>query len=274
MKEHPGMIHPVGAWVRYFTLFSWVCLWGGFGVVGAAAWAASPDAVSPTKSKVQYHKVLFLGNSITLHGPNPAIGWSGQWGMAASAKEKDYVHLVLHGLTRPKEPAPESKIMNIATFERQYATADVNAFLKEASGFGADLIIVAIGENVPKLDSAEAKVQFKNSLLKLLRGMQGNNKSTIVVRSCFWANKDKDQMLKEACQEVGGIFVDISSLGKDESNYARSERKIAHSGVAAHPGDKGMQAIAKAILEAIELENLQKRVEFRDRQSRLSNNGS
>ena len=46
-------------------------------------------------------------------------------------------------------------------------------------------------------------------------------------------------MLKQACGDVGGIFVDVGALGKDEANFARSERQFAHAGVAAHPGDKG-----------------------------------
>ena len=35
-------------------------------------------------------RVLFVGNSITLHGPRPQIGWTNNWGMAASARDKDY----------------------------------------------------------------------------------------------------------------------------------------------------------------------------------------
>ena len=39
-------------------------------------------------------RVTFVGNSITLHGVKPDIGWNNAWGMAASAKEKDYVHVL------------------------------------------------------------------------------------------------------------------------------------------------------------------------------------
>ncbi|MCX6910622.1 MAG: right-handed parallel beta-helix repeat-containing protein, partial [Verrucomicrobia bacterium] len=196
-------------------------------------------------------KLLFLGNSITRHGPKKDIGWSGNWGMAASAEEKDFVHLVARALGKTAGAAPELMIKNISEFERQYATFEAEAKLKDAFGFGADIIVVAIGENVPSLNSDEAKVQFAASLRKLLRGLKADKHPAFVVRSCFWPNQAKDQVLKQVCQEVGGSFVNIEQLSKDESNYARSERKFSHAGVAAHPGDKGMQAIGNAILRAI-----------------------
>jgi lysophospholipase L1-like esterase len=217
------------------------------GSPGPSSAAREPDA----HGKAIPIKLLFLGNSITLHGPAPAIGWSGNWGMAASAREKDYVHLVTGSLARTTGTAPEVLVKNIVDFERHCATFDAAAKLPDALAFKADLIIVAIGENVPSLDRDEAKDQFAKSLTKLLRALTADPHPTLIVRSCFWPNKAKDLILRQACASAGGIFVDISGLSQDEANYARSERPFKHSGVARHPGDRGMQAIAAAILEAI-----------------------
>ena len=47
---------------------------------------------SPKIGSLPAAQVLFPGNSITLHGPAPDIGWTGNWGMTASSQDKDYVH--------------------------------------------------------------------------------------------------------------------------------------------------------------------------------------
>ncbi len=203
----------------------------------------------------EVRKILFLGNSITLHGPSKKVDWSGNWGMAASAQEKDYVHLVTQALSKKDGRAPETLVKNIATFEREYAAYDASAQLKDAAAFGADLIVLCIGENVPNLATDAAKGQFKDGVVKMLNSVQAGRKPVIVVRSSFWANAAKDGALKQACADVGGIFVDISALGKDEKNFARSERPFKHAGVANHPGDAGMRAIADAIATAVKAQS-------------------
>lgn len=201
----------------------------------------------------RFAKVLFLGNSITKHGPKADIDWHGNWGMAATAEAKDYVHLVTAGLAQAQGKAPQIFVGNIAGFEREHAKPgyDLDKALADAAAFGASHIVIAIGENVPALTTDAAKATFKAQMQRLLAKLNGPQKPVIVVRSCFWANPAKDQILEETCKEVGGRFVNIAALSKDEANYARSERPYKHAGVANHPGDKGMQAIADAILQAL-----------------------
>ena len=203
------------------------------------------------RSDIKATRILFLGNSITRHPPLANIGWTNDWGMAASALELDYVHVLANSLAQLTGHKPEVLPANIADFERNFGTYDVNAKLKDQFDFKADLVIVAIGENVQALASEEAKTQFKTCFTTLLTALKNNGQPTLIVRSCFWADKTKDELIQRACAAAGGVFVDISALGKDESNYARSERSFTHAGVAAHPGDKGMKAIADALLNAI-----------------------
>jgi hypothetical protein len=196
-------------------------------------------------------KILFLGNSITWHGPNEQVGWSGSWGMAASAPEKDYVHLVTDALETHTGSRPEIKIANVAEFERNYARYDVDRELKELLAFDPDLVVLAIGENVPPLESEQARSQFRIGVRRILQGVLARRHPLVVVRTCFWADSAKDEILRQVCQEVGGIVVDAGVLGQDPTNAAGAEREFSHAGVAGHPGDKGMRALAEAIVQAI-----------------------
>ena len=196
-------------------------------------------------------KVLFLGNSITLHAPAPDIGWTGNWGMAATAEEKDFVHLLAADIAKTAGVPPRIMVKNIAEFERGYEGFDLAAGLKPELEFNADIVIVAIGENVPDPVDDDAKAKFAAAFARLLAALKEHGKPAIFVRSSFWPHAVKDGILQKAAADAGATFVDIGALGRDSANSAGSERKIEHAGVAGHPGDKGMRAIADAIFAAI-----------------------
>ena len=208
--------------------------------------------VSQAFAQAPFKKVLFLGNSITKHGPKADIDWSGNWGMAASAEAKDYVHVFTASLAQKQGSTPEILVKNIADFERAHQGYDFAAKLKEAIDFQADLIVLAIGENVPALKAAEDKTKFQEAVTKLLITLKEDRKPVILVRSCFWANVAKDEALRGACEAVSGIYVALSALSADKSLYGRAEREFKHAGVANHPGDKGMAAIAAALMKALD----------------------
>lgn len=202
--------------------------------------------------KLRVGKVLFLGNSITLHGPAPKIGWIGNWGMAASAEDKDYVHLLTSQIANAAGSKPEVKVKNIADFERRLTDYKLADELKDELAFEADIVIIALGENAASPKTDEAKAQFETAFQNLFAELKQHGQPTILVRSQFWQDAEKDRLMKKTCEAAGGTFLDISKLGFDETNYARSERKIEHAGVAGHPGDKGMQALSDALWKAIQ----------------------
>ena len=193
-------------------------------------------------------RVAFLGNSITLHAKAPQIGWTNEWGMAASAAERDYVHLVTKGIEQETGRKADVLVRNIADFERGFREYDITNGLGDVVGFAPDYLIVAIGENVPDLAAEADRLAYRKAVENLLGlFMRGQTRPNVVVRGVFWKNDAKDEQMAHAASDFGVPFVRTDVAGEPGM---MATGLFAHAGVAAHPGDKGMAETARRILEA------------------------
>ncbi|WP_437184962.1 SGNH/GDSL hydrolase family protein [Planctomicrobium sp. SH668] len=197
-------------------------------------------------------RILFLGNSITFHAPLESVSWDGNWGMAASREDLDYVHVLVHKIAEEVDGKPQFKVRNIADFERGFQAFNFAEELKEFWEFKPQLVVLAIGENVSALDSEDLQEGYENAFRNLIQQAKKSGASTIVVRSSFYPDPAKDEAMRRASEAEEVIFLDIQELSKDPLNFGRSERDFKHDGVANHPGDRGMQAIADAIWSTIQ----------------------
>lgn len=194
-------------------------------------------------------KVLIAGNSITRHGPKPEIGWTADWGMAATAPEKDYVHILMRQI-RAREPGASFCIAQMAGWEREYWLGEsVLAQYQAAADFAADLIILRLVENVPgdQLDEHP----FAPAYASLLDFLDPHCQAQVILTTSFWPAGDRDKAIRQVAQQRGHTLVELGGLGMQDSMKAIG--LFEHAGVAAHPGDAGMAAIAGAILAALKL---------------------
>ena len=155
------------------------------------ALGAAADAQAPLK-------VLYLGHSMTRHGPSQKIGWTNDWGMAASAREKDYAHLVARGIEAKTGRKTEIRLRNIASFERNLAGFDMAGQFAEDRAWGADYTVIFIGENcsMPKTD--EEKALFRTKMRDLYRMFKPKNGGDMVVCSVFSPSMVKAELQREA----------------------------------------------------------------------------
>lgn len=189
-------------------------------------------------------RVLFLGNSITRHGAKAELGWHHDHGMAASAKEKDYVHLLMARIRERDENAAFC-ICQGAEWERNYKNgSDTHHLFAPARDFGADLIIMRLVENCPM---READIDlFQKELLAFFSYLDPAGKAKIVLTTGFWRHP-LDEAIRALAAEKGYPLAELSDLGDDPAMKALG--LFAHAGVANHPGDRGMEHIAKRIFQ-------------------------
>ena len=230
--------------------------------MSAAAEAVSGLAERVTRLEVQADRKeadyawFAIGNSITIHAPNE-VWWNGI-GMAASAEDRDYVHLVaeqLSGMYGKTAVHPLYCYAWETATDRGGKLSMLDPYLDPQ----LQLVTIQLGEN------AEDLTTFEEDFEALIRYVQEKApQAKILVIGDFWTNGDRDRMKQEAAKKTGAGFVSLEEI-RDNPEYQAGIGAIVYDAegnphtvenrdVAGHPGDRGMQYIADRVTEALKRE--------------------
>lgn len=174
--------------------------------------------------------VVILGNSIVRCGPDSSLGWYGDWGMDASIKDADFVHILMRNL-QSKDNRIIVKFRNIADFETNFVSFPLSSV---DSLRNADLIVMKIGENV---NSNETNYnQFITYYDQLVRYLDPSNKAVKLIVDGFWAHDAVNNDIRNYALSKKYPLVSITDLSVSKNK-----------GLAGHPNDMGMRLIAERL---------------------------
>lgn len=123
----------------------------------------------------------------------------------------------------------------------------------------ADLVILQIGDNV---NTDERKTKYRANINGLMTAIRAKAPDCILVYLGSWfAKPDLETEVSEACERSGALRVDIADLHTQANQNTvgasctwpdRTTHVIDSSGVAMHPGDPGMKAIADRLWQTLD----------------------
>lgn len=207
-------------------------------------------------------KVLFVGNSILL-------GMFNTYGMCATSPQKDYAYLIQQEILKHNSECIFYKLHgagvehaeSIEMFEAwfdQDANQYTGRLAKESFMEDLDMILIQLGDNI---NTEAKKAAFEKNGDVFIGLIKKLSPKARIIWVSGWFRKDNRNIIGELCRRWKIEHVDISDLTGME-NQALSGQISWHPEEGAymvkdiwitHPGDKGMQEIAKRILKTIGL---------------------
>lgn len=186
--------------------------------------------------------ILAIGDSITRHGPSEKLGWTGDWGMAASARELDWPHRLQAQIATHQGGVVPELLLDAAGGGR---IRDKLARLAQVTAQKADLIVIQLGENENKPELIATFEQDYAALVSALRTAQPA--ARIICLGVWGGDPRKDALIHRICMQQGAWFAGIAAVCADPANWAKADQRWTHPGVNWHPGDKGMAAYAATV---------------------------
>ncbi len=196
--------------------------------------------------------IMVVGNSITSHSPADNLGWTGNWGMAASCEENDYTGVMKRMF---EEEFPDWNATwtkgGIYALEKAIdanANKDFTAFFTASFGNEMkkavpDVVTFQFGDNV----SSYSKKSYQEMYRQLADYCRSINPNMVIVFSKPFYGSSGDprgKATQEIAIEKSVCFTSLCELNT-VANTARSETFWTNEAILSHPGDKGMEEIAK-----------------------------
>jgi len=187
-------------------------------------------------------KVLILGNSITWHPASPSINWFGNWGMAATAADKDFLSLLTDKI---KENNEQNEVLgrNVYPFERAYETISLTEF-EDLKTFKADIIVIRFGENIAEPERA-ATPELQIAVNTFVDYLADGRPVKVILTTPFWTNLGVNQNFLALSEQNKWPLIPLHDLSLANENMALE--RFENSSVGRHPGDLGMERIASRI---------------------------
>ena len=227
----------------------------------AAQISAMQNKLDTLQGKFEYSDTAFnylaIGNSITRHGL--ADYWWNEIGMAATVADNDYVHLVADYL---EETHGEVCFyaMNYYKWENQaYDRTETYENVDPYLSAKLDLVTVQLSENVSDTTTFESDFE---ALIVYISQKAPNAK--IIIIDDFWNDAEKEEAKKRVADKLGIQFVSLDEIKGDPEyqcgigttvyDAEGQPHVVEHTGLAGHPGDKGMRYIADGIIDVLKSE--------------------
>ena len=200
--------------------------------------------------------ILCFGNSILIHGPYSDVGWTGNWGMAASNEQNDYYYSIQRMIEYEDYDNITWSRASVAPLEREIGASTTYDYAKEIKAYLApsiekanpDVIVFQIGENVSSTPTRES---YAHALTKFAEYcMSVNPDVQIIFCMPFWGGDAKCAGVMDAAKSLSFTYANLAQLNLPEY---KAIGKFSHSGVAEHPGDTGMARIAELLFEQLKI---------------------
>lgn len=199
----------------------------------SACGGSGTGAERQSQGLAQPTSLMFVGNSITVHPPEPSIGWTLDCGMASTDCSLDYVHLVSAGLGVPFTAE------NVAPLEAQpdLHEADIPSYAQGVTA--STTVVVEMGDDV----AAHNQPAFQKVYGELLSALQP--RQALVCLSTWWGNGDTDAVIQAVCEAQGGAYVYIGDIFPTRTDTWPPNE--VH-GITLHPHDPSMAIIAERVM--------------------------